>query len=365
MKKYLKKHNVTIHTIGPVFIGSGKEISKKEYILDNEKIHVIDQFKLYNYIKKIGKIKRFDDFLARNWQSDLKSWLENNNVSLDSIKDCYKYEIKHSDTALSRGTNITVMEFMRDAYGMPYVPGSSIKGMLRNIIIAYELLKAPNDYIDNRNDYNRAINKGGKRNFLLKNQQAMLEAKILNTLERKEERIGDAVNDCFAGIRVSDAIPQCNEDMVLCQRLEYHIDGTQKNLNVLRECIKPGVDINFSITIDEQLCKYSVEDIEHAISIFSRMYDEVFKLKFHNIPASTDNTVYLGGGVGFITKTDIYPLFGKDALEKTVEIFDKTNVSRQHGHYKDKKLGVSPHVLKATKYHGKIYHMGECTWKFD
>lgn len=360
MKEYLKKYDVTIHTVGPVYIGSGKEISKKEYILDDKKIHVIDQLKLYNYIKRIGKKKEFEEFLANNWQSNLKDWLLKNNISIDSINDCYKYEIRHYDTVLSKGTPVSVMEFMRDPYGLPYVPGSSIKGMLRNIILSYEIMNAKSHYVNKKYEFENALSKGGKRNYLLKKQQADIEAQILNTLNRKKEKSNDVVNDCFAGIRISDAIPQSNEDMILCQRLECHTDGSEKRLNVLRECIKPGVDIRFSITIDEQLFKYSIKEIEQAVSDFSKMYDSVFKRKFQGSTESTSNTVYLGGGVGFVSKTDIYPLFGKEALEKTIEIFDKTKVPYQHKHFKDKELGVSPHILKTAKYKGKAYHMGEC-----
>ena len=57
----------------------------------------------------------------------------------------------------------------------------------------------------------------------------------------------------------------------------------------------------------------------------------------------------------------IYALFeGKDGVQVTKDIFEKTNVPREHKHYKDLRLGVSPHILKCTRYKGKEYMMGQC-----
>ena len=36
-----------------------------------------------------------------------------------------------------------IVTFIKDTYGMPYVPGSSLKGMFRTALIARELLNHP------------------------------------------------------------------------------------------------------------------------------------------------------------------------------------------------------------------------------
>ena len=36
--------------------------------------------------------------------------------------------------------------FIKDAYGMPYVPGSSIKGMFRTALIVWEIHKNPRKF---------------------------------------------------------------------------------------------------------------------------------------------------------------------------------------------------------------------------
>ena len=89
--------------------------------------------------------------------------------------------------------------------------------------------------------------------------------------------------------------------------------------------------------------------------------NSIFQKKFPRSDRRKPNTVFLGGGSGFVSKTVIYPLFGeKEGIETVKNIFDRTNVPKTHQHYKDTRIGVSPHILKCTRYQGKEYMMGEC-----
>lgn len=73
------------------------------------------------------------------------------------------------------------------------------------------------------------------------------------------------------------------------------------------------------------------------------------------------NTVFFGGGSGFVSKTVVYPMFGeREGIEITKDIFDRTGVPQDHKHYKDTRMRVSPHILKCTRYQGKEYMMGQC-----
>ena len=98
-----------------------------------------------------------------------------------------------------------------------------------------------------------------------------------------------------------------------------------------------------------------------AIQMFYEQYYEVFQRKFPRNDRGETNTVFLGGGSGFVSKTIIYSLFGeKEGIEIVKNIFDRTGVSKDHKHYKDTRMGVSPHILKCTRYQGKEYMMGQC-----
>lgn len=370
MNNYLKKYHIELKTVSPVFIGSGKEISKKEYVIDkrNNQIDVIDISKTYEFMRRRGLTTDFESFILNDGRKELYKWLTEHRILLSEIQGCIKYCLKQGDTALERGTKISVMEFVKDAYGKPYIPGSSIKGMLRTILLS-------NDIITNGLKYDRLRKKlkdsleqrSMYKKRMCANEQKDIESAYFNTLQRSK-KVNDVVNDFMAGFRVSDSEPLEIKDLIVCQRLEYHADGKEKNLNVLRECIKPGTSINFTITLDERICKISKQQIISAIETFSEMYDNVFRTKFRGISGADGPVVYLGGGVGFVSKTDIYPLYNNQGIEVSMNIFKKLTSTPKnpdpHKHYRDKGLNVSPHVLKMTKYKGRLYHMGECKLQF-
>ncbi len=365
MNDYLKKYNVVLETIGPVFIGSGKEINKKEYILRRNEIWVMDIPRLYGFMKQRGLLNKFEKFFLDEYKKDLVFFLKENNIRTEEVLDCVKYREMQSETSLERGTRTTVLEFVKDPYGLPYIPGSSVKGMLRTILLAGEIIDNRGEFADARINLERSIRRGGNKNVFLKNDQRNIETIAFNKLKRNEKRPDDAVNDIMAGLRISDSVPLSLENLVLCQRLEYHMDGTEKSLNVLRECIRPGTKIEFTLTIDETIFPYTKEDIIESVAKFSDNYNKVFRTKYPKISTGKEDTVYLGGGVGFVSKTSVYPLFGQSAgVDAIVDIFNNTKVPQNHKHYKDKQLGVAPHILKTTRFEGKMYQMGECQWKF-
>lgn len=167
--------------------------------------------------------------------------------------------------------------------------------------------------------------------------------------------------ETMSGIIVGDSEPLSREDIVLCQKWEQHVDGSYKTLNLLRECIKPGTVIKSSLTIDETECNLKIEDILDAVKLFYEQYYQVFQSKFPRCDRGKPNTVFLGGGSGFVSKTVVYPMFGeKEGIEITKDIFDRTGVPQKHEHYKDTRMRVSPHILKCTRYQGKEYMMGQC-----
>jgi len=69
--------------------------------------------------------------------------------------------------------------------------------------------------------------------------------------------------------------------------------------------------------------------------------------------------LFLGGGVGFFSKTIVYPALGfdKGLIFAADEMQDQF---RKHGHDLDEAEGISPHMMKYARYKGKLYHYGVC-----
>ncbi|MDD6196592.1 MAG: type III-A CRISPR-associated RAMP protein Csm5 [[Clostridium] aminophilum] len=365
MKEYLREYDVELETIGPLFIGSGYELNKKEYLFGNDDIKVMDIPRLFSFFEKKGLRNRFESFFLDDVRKDLFRFLRENSIRTDDVSDCIKYRIKQSDTSLERGKPAAVMEFVKDPYGLPYLPGSSIKGMLRTILLASEIALHDNQYVTNKEKIRDSLYRGGNRNTLLRKEVKDIETTAFHKLGRNKEKKDDSVNDVLSGLVISDSQPLNLDDLVLCQRVEYHVDGEEKHLNLLRECIKPGTKIHFKMTIDSLICPYGKEDIINAIRFFNKNYNEVFRNVFPKFTPGKPDSVYLGGGTGFVSKTVIYPLFGKqNGIDVTVNVFGATKVPRNHKHNLDRQIGVSPHILKMTYYYGKMFHMGECRWRF-
>ena len=365
MKRVLKTYQLELKVCGPVFVGSGAEIQKKEYLFLNRKtVGIADINKLYMLVKKKHLEKDFENFMVTNGREDLKHWLDRNRISKEEIENCLNYKVNVGDLQMEKG-RMQIMSFMRDPYGNPYVPGSSIKGMLRTILLSMKLMHDPLCYKADGQQIKSELKRTDRkfnRNTLLKKNISHIEEKAFNTIKRTENNKEDI--DVMSGIIISDSEPLSNEDIILCQKWEYHVDGSSKSLNLLRECLRPGIVIKTQMTIDESINPITGEDIMKAVKCFYEYYYSVFQKKFAVMDQMADETVFLGGGSGFVSKTVVYSLLGeKEGIQVIQSIFEKTGVPREHKHFQDGRIGVSPHILKCTKYCGKTYMMGQCKLK--
>lgn len=71
------------------------------------------------------------------------------------------------------------------------------------------------------------------------------------------------------------------------------MDGKDKTINLLRECVKPGTMIHTTMTIDQKLCRFQPEDIMKAVELFYERYYDVFQSKFSATDRATARTVFL------------------------------------------------------------------------
>lgn len=367
MEQYLKTYEVVMRTVGPLFIGSGREINKKEYLFlnDRKQVGIPDTQKLYFELSKRRKAEIFEEYLLNKGNLSLTDWLIRQKMNTGDLEPLMKYKLDCGDAVLDRGANrLQIMECIKDAYGMPYVPGSSLKGMFRTILLGADIKKFPEKYQNEKSEMWKSVSeKAGRISYLRKNVMR-IEGNAFRTLERPKTKPQDAVNDIMQGFIVSDSEPLSTENLVLCQKIDRHTDGREKPLPILRECIKPDTQIRFSITIDTAFCTYSDAVIMDAVKCFMTDYYNNFSRAFEGMDIPKTNYVVCGGGSGFVSKTIVYPMYGKEkGIEFAQQVFDKTNVPRVHKHDNDKKYGASPHIMKCTRYQGRLLPMGVCKIK--
>ena len=357
---------------GPVFIGNGEEISKKEYAVswEESKVYVMDRMRLYNLLNSKRLVNEYVDFSLKNRNKDLGEWLFREKVGIDDCLKCSKYSLDFGDAVVEDRSMLAINAFIKDAYGLPYVPGSSIKGMLRTVLLAHDINNNITKYRNvkscTKQEIDCSYNEKANKNFFLSKPAKEMETIAYNILDREGTKKTDAVNDIMSGVIISDSEPLSMDDLILCRPFQLHTDGSEKKLNVLREALRPGTIVKFKITIDTSLCKITLDEIKSAIAYFGQMYNEVFLRKYKGLDTPSRDSVWLGGGVGFVSKTEIYPLYGHhEGVSTTVNIFRATGVPANHKHSEDIKKGVSPHICKVTYYKGHMYQMGLCSIKFN
>jgi len=377
MKKY---YTLTVKTLAPVHIASGKKINKLEYVYskDSKTVYVMDMIKFSGFLVKR---KLTDVFINRIQSGDktfsLASFLNEKAVTENEYKQFAAYSYKNDNVSVSPN-QMEIQEFVKDAYGCPYIPGSSIKGALRTSIAYDEIMNHHGKY----SKISRNIVSDFNDNKRLNSYENELKTNIFHTLKRKTKRKdgeeivdkNDILNDCMAGLLISDSRPIPQESLILGEKTDLQIDGDTHTINILRECIRPETEIVFDVAIDDELCKFSAENISDSLKYFYEDYNNVFRSIFIDEArvavyepekAPYSEYIYLGGGTGFPLKSVMYSLFedSEEAAEIISKMLDKSFSSADHKRFTIKE-GISPKVLKCTKYQNKLYEMGRCEISF-
>ena len=221
--------------MAPIHIGNGEKYSSREFIYENGYFYFPDMGKFYNRMVEKGYDQKFERFLqetkpnARN--NRLISFLEDNRIS---DRDFGGYRIKETGFETEKnnidsklGTINEVAKFMRDPYGNPYIPGSSLKGAIRTILMNTNPDWNNKKVVDTRR-------KNPKENI-----------NMIPWVPKK----GKEFNNIFNAIRVSDSKPFNNDRLILVQKWDHKAKPPRaKSIPLYREAIVPSTKINFTIT---------------------------------------------------------------------------------------------------------------------
>lgn len=364
MRQFLHRHKIVLNTLGPVFIGDGRELVKREYVLNKRerKVTVIDQSKFFQYLTRTKKLESYEQYILRK-SGSLQSWMYEERISFQDMKTFAAYEYSCGDVA-ELNTMKNILTFIKDPYGMPYIPGSSLKGAVRTVLLGSDILRHHEkysraaDYFSQRTSFDRS-------NMREINREIKRAEEIRFCTKKKDEK-NQTVNDIMNGLHIGDSKPLSLDDLTLCQKIDVHVDGRERDLPILRECIKPGTRLEFDVTIDDTECPLTIEQIRSSINVFLQGYNKLFLEKFQEETPYVKDVIYLGGGAGFATKTVLHDLLkNSKTRSKTIGSILNLKLPRkaqmEHKHDLDYKAGVSPHTCKLTEYEGGLYQMGACS----
>jgi CRISPR-associated protein Csm5 len=369
MSAYLKTFELTLNCLGPVFIGSGEQRTPKEYVQGTAVIFFPDMQRLYADIAAHGKAKSFEAFVMNTTTgggaqaaSRLADWLGRNGIKPSPVKHG-GYGVKIGALVpgrerRGRGGQLVreqhqlneIHAFIKDAYGKPYVPGSSIKGLLRSIYLQSRLHRMPQP------PRVKGLDKRGQGQF-----GESEERNLLRKSGRPDTRQDDAVNDLFQAIRVADSPSLETRDLLICQKMDMNVRGEVGGLPLFRECLNVGTRIAVRITVDTSpLDRGGWPDGEEFLNTLESQATYVnnvryaqYAAKFWDDEPRQGPFVYLGGGAGYRSKTFVT---NQDDMAKVLDLqFPKIKHVE-----KTRELGVSPIALKLTKIGEEPYEMGWC-----
>ena len=286
MKNDYRTFRLSLLTLAPIHIGNGEKYTSREFIYENKKFYFPDMGKFYNKMVEKRLAEKFEAFLLQtrpNTRNNrLISFLNDNRIAERSFGG---YSI--SETGLesdknpnSAGAINEVNKFIRDAFGNPYIPGSSLKGAIRTIL----------------------MNTTPKWN----NENAVKFKKENKKLIPWGPKKGEKYDDLFNAIRVSDSKPFDNKSLILVQKWDCSAKTNKaKPLPLYRESISPLTKIEFEITTTTDEAGRLIEELGKRAQAFYKDYKAFFLSEFPDdkIQANLQYPIYLGAGSGAWTKT--------------------------------------------------------------
>ena len=283
----VRHYRLTLTAEGPVHIGTGKKFGKFDYFSHNDGIAVLDAPKFVGALNA-EQVERYCQFLeGADSKTGLQSLLDDDPALRAAAAKAIAYEV---DVRLAKSRSGTyqyldVAECIKDVQGRPYVPGSSIKGMLRTALLASVVMsdrQAYRGFVDER-----AVTSADK------NADSRLDKRVFwrECPDCDDESV---VNDIMRYISVSDSEPLSVSDIVFAKKYDKFCrsdNGRHKKamgkisnaayyegneLNIYREVLRPGTRIVASLDIDERVDAYLTGqnlDAEGLAKVLQDSYD--------------------------------------------------------------------------------------------
>lgn len=344
---HLQEYTLTLTTKAPVFVGSGVVYGKMDYIFDaaRQTVSFINQTQFFQLLIDRDLIDKYESFILNKRPTDTIQYFLKNICKLDAktINSLIVNRVSAADALDENHSLKEIQAFIRRSDGHAYIPGSSLKGCLRTVLLTNMLLR----------DSNKAEPINIKQ----------LESKYLHTLQITKKR-PDMVNSVMRGISISDSEPIDEKNMILASKIDSLPDGFENRINVVRQCVAPETKITFRLTLDQNLLSDAniLTELREAIRAFDAFYiqeyNSYFAIKKEFEDLFRDDFIVLGGGSGFFAKNLIYPLYAPNHA-KAVETVSRS-MQQKHKHEKDIEYGISPHTFKITEFDRFAYPIGLC-----
>lgn len=351
--------------ISPIHIGNGELLKQYEYIFtkdrNQQRIYFLDKAKWMTFLVRHDLI---DDYAQSvfSGRMNLYGWLQSQRIgSLSAIirEVCNA----SADVYLVRERQQRVNDISRQVKtpdGVPYIPGSTLKGAIRSAILFHDIRQHPEAYLPFWNRIKAAMEAGNRRQ--MRDLAQNIERQAFTRLKQQKNRPDDALQSVMKGLAVSDAMLVGHErDTVILQKYDVSSirrEGLKEHpLALFRECIPAGRKFRFSMTLDKDIARLigitSLDDVWQWVRDYLAfglaqergVFGHEYKGEFEESKLAD---IRLGGGTGFLSKTVYYAL-APNGEGRTVlaNFFDDVLFTRRNcHHHKTKDDRLTPRTLK-------------------
>ena len=252
--------NIEINTLSPVHVGSGRFLmSKLEYVFSPEKIGIVDERKT---MELIGEDKMASWVSSIEKGESLTIFLKGFGIKPTLQQLSGRQLTIACDKTRAQGLS-TLKEQIHNGKGLPYIPGSSIKGAIRSAIYN-QLMRSSSRPVS---DFNLKRN---NRDY----SGSKLESEMFGS---------DPNHDVFRFLRIGDAYFEPNSTIAMImdnlnlRGNAQHPDASfDTSKNQLVEAIAPKKKAGFSLQLDQQGIK--TVKTNGYINHFPECFDSIQKL---------------------------------------------------------------------------------------
>lgn len=376
------RYKMEMEVLTPVHIAGAdykSKLNKNEYIYKDKdkKLILIDRDKFVNFLIEKNLFEEYLSYI--NEETELKSltnFLDKNQISeKEFIKKIY------NEVYIGKGNDITLLN--RSIENKIYIPGSSIKGALVNLLLINYIIGNRKEF-ENEIEYissyiTKQINKDMSNQEIEKikdkvneNVSSIIENIIEQILYKKDKIIIKKENKLIKqkmkidkeesiknlGISVSDTYKTKNESFCFFRDFDEKLeeDNQVKQMSLAREYINPKTKFMFDITLDFELLsetKLKINNFDDLINALKKAINYLIKNTLETSNNSCSQNLILGANTGFHQKTIIYALF--ENKEQRLEVVKRLLHKKKKRKKGDKRIDdhlddrFSPRVINRIK----------------
>ncbi len=282
-------HRYRLTVVTPLHIGSGEVLSRLDYVHLGRYLYILDPAKLGRALVQRGLLEPFLEQVESQGRGfSVSGFLQRHGLHNEGFyRSLLRYKLESTTAPPELHT------FIRNAQGLPYLPGSSLKGAFR-VALVYRLLKQAPEEVRERlliepvrqelQDLQRLRHRDSKkykrRRYTLQRNFAReihLEANLLQNFQLPNARQGPNT-DLLRVWQVQDSEPLETSTLRVYGVSLVSLSGSSSRTPLAVEALKPGTTQEVTFTLHTDLLEdFRRHNPRPRSGISWDLYDQVLR----------------------------------------------------------------------------------------